>query len=56
MPYQSDAQRRLMQGIQHGWHPTGMKRQPSKAVAEKFHEEDKAARKRRMMAKALRQS
>lgn len=56
MPYQSDAQRRLMEGIAHGWHPTGMKDPPSRAVAEKFHAEDKAARKRKMLAAALRKS
>jgi len=44
-----------MEGIRHGWHPTGMKHPPSKAVADKFHSEDKAMRKRKMMAAALRQ-
>ena len=38
MPYASESQRRLMEGIAHGWHPTGMKDPPSKSVAKKFAE------------------
>ncbi len=38
MPYASESQRRLMEGIAHGWKPSGMKDPPSKAVARKFTE------------------
>jgi hypothetical protein len=31
-----------MEGIAHGWRPTGMKNPPSKAVAEKFVEHGKS--------------
>ena len=54
MPYASKSQEHLMEGIAHGWKPTDMKHPPSKAVADKFHSEDKAARKKRMMVAALR--
>ena len=53
MPYASASQRRLMEGIAHGWHPTHMKHAPSKAVAQEFHRADKAERKRKAMARAL---
>lgn len=49
MPYESEAQRRLMEGIRHGMKPR-MKNSPSRAVAEKFHNEDK----QRRMAQFLR--
>lgn len=42
MPYASESQRRLMQGIAHGWHPSHMKDAPSKAVAEKFVQHGKS--------------
>ena len=37
MPYKSESQRRLMEGIRHGWKPTGLASPPTKAVAEEFH-------------------
>jgi len=40
MPTVSESQRRLMQGIKHGWKPTRMKNPPSRAVAREFVEED----------------
>lgn len=36
MPYKSDKQRRLMEGILHGMRPN-MKNPPSKKIAQKFH-------------------
>lgn len=56
MPYQSESQRRLMEGIRNGWHPTGLKNPPSKAVAEKFHVEDKIARRRGLLADHLKKT
>lgn len=41
MPYASDSQRRLMEGIRHGWKPDHMKHPPSRAVAKKFHDADR---------------
>jgi len=56
VPFQSQAQRGLMEGIAHGWHPTGMKHPPTKAVAQKFSQEDAQVKKRKLMAKALREN
>lgn len=36
MPMAPGPQTRLMEGIAHGWKPTGMKKPPSKAVAKEF--------------------
>jgi hypothetical protein len=36
MPSKSPAQKRLMEGIAHGWTPSRLKRPPSKQVAEDF--------------------
>lgn len=41
MPSVSDAQARLMAGIAHGWHPTGLKHAPSVEVAKEFNQADK---------------
>ena len=40
MPSKSPAQHRLMEGIAHGWHPTGMKKAPPKDVAQDFARAD----------------
>jgi hypothetical protein len=42
MPSQSPAQHRLMEGIAHGWHPTGLKNPPPKKVAVEFANADEA--------------
>lgn len=39
MPMVSEAQRRLMQGIKHGWKPSRMKNPPSRKVAREFVKE-----------------
>lgn len=44
MPYASQAQRRLMEGIAHGWKPSNMKNPPSKAVAQKFSKDSKMSK------------
>ncbi len=36
MPMESESQRRLMQGIKHGWKPAHMESPPSQAVARRF--------------------
>jgi hypothetical protein len=41
MPSESRAQHNLMEGIAHGWHPSGMKKAPPKSVAKDFVEADK---------------
>lgn len=41
MPYASESQRRLMEGIRHGWTPSHLRHPPSKAVAQKFHDADR---------------
>ena len=41
MPTKSPAQARLMEGIAHGWHPSGLSHPPPKKVAEEFVEADK---------------
>jgi hypothetical protein len=43
MPSESRAQHNLMEGIAHGWHPSGMKKAPPKSVAKDFVEADKEA-------------
>ena len=53
MPYQSESQRRLMEGIAHGWHPSGMKHPPTKAVADKFHQDTYGEKRKKAMVKAL---
>lgn len=40
MPSGSEAQARLMAGIAHGWHPSGLKHAPSQAVAQEFNQAD----------------
>jgi hypothetical protein len=47
MPFKSPAQRRLMEGINHGWVPDRIKRPPSKQVAAEFVDADKKARRKR---------
>jgi hypothetical protein len=41
MPSTSKAQHNLMEGIAHGWRPSGMKKAPPKSVAKDFVEADK---------------
>lgn len=41
MPSTSKAQHNLMEGIAHGWKPSGMKKAPPKSVARDFVEADK---------------
>jgi hypothetical protein len=41
MPSTSKAQHNLMEGIAHGWKPSGMKKAPPKSVAKDFVEADK---------------
>jgi hypothetical protein len=41
MPSTSKAQHNLMEGIAHGWRPSGMKKVPPKSVAKDFVEADK---------------
>lgn len=59
MPYASEKQMHFMEAVRHGWRPDHMKA-PSKAVAQKFHDDSvsegklKASVKRKMVAKALR--
>jgi hypothetical protein len=48
MPSVSRSQQRLMEGIKHGWKPTGMKRPPSKKVAADFVAADKKAGPRKL--------
>jgi hypothetical protein len=43
MPYASESQRRLMQGIAHGWKPD-MKNAPSKSVAQKFERDSRKSK------------
>src|ERR1700743_521613 len=43
MPSTTEAQARLMAGIAHGWHPTGLKHAPSQAVAQEFNQADKGS-------------
>jgi hypothetical protein len=38
--YASQAQRNLMEGLRHGWHPDGVKSIPRK-VTDEFHEKSK---------------
>ena len=47
MPSRSMRQHRLMEGIAHGWKPTGMKKPPPKSVATEFAKADRAAGKYR---------
>ena len=55
MPSVSEPQRRLMAGIANGWHPSGMKHAPSKAVAKEFFSADKKLAHQRKLAQRLRQ-
>lgn len=43
MPSKTAPQARLMAGIAHGWHPTGLKHAPSQAVAHEFNQADKGS-------------
>jgi hypothetical protein len=43
MPSTTEPQARLMAGIAHGWHPTGLKHAPSQAVATEFNQADKGS-------------
>lgn len=61
MPYASTQQRDFLEAVRHGWRPDHMKA-PSKAVAQKFHDDSvsegklKPSVKRKMVAKALREA
>lgn len=44
MPSTSEPQARLMAAIAHGWHPSGLKHAPSRAVATEFNQADKGSR------------
>lgn len=48
MPDVSRSQQRLMQGIKHGWKPSGLKNPPSQKVASDFVAADKAAGPRKL--------
>jgi hypothetical protein len=43
MPSKTEPQARLMAGIAHGWHPSGLKHAPSQAVATEFNQADKGS-------------
>lgn len=53
-PYASDAELRLFEAVRHGWTPDHPSEPPSGAVTRKFHEDDKAVRKRKLLSAALR--
>lgn len=43
MSSSTESQARLMAGIAHGWHPTGLKHAPTQAVAHDFNQADKGS-------------
>jgi hypothetical protein len=43
MPSKTEPQARLMAGIAHGWHPSGLKHAPSQAVATEFNQADRGS-------------
>jgi hypothetical protein len=51
--YASQAQRNLMEGMRHGWHPEGVKSIPSK-VTDEFHDKSKGHMRNRDLPRRVR--